>query len=156
MKSFLIGMAVIVAVCIFFITSYSTIGQWVITGVVQQEGTVDSMKEQADKDPTAFALKYKPFLDRRNIIIRAAEILDTEYFMDLTKDTLERYLDTPLQTDDTVEHTLAKRALELDSRVATAQAWDLYKRYMAMFPTGPNAAVVKNAMVHLSLKYGYQ
>jgi hypothetical protein len=156
MKSFLIVLGIIVAACIFLITSYSTIGRFFITDVLQQEGTLESMKEHADKDPVAFAAKYQPFLDRRNIVGRAAEILDTEFFMELSKDTLDRYLDTPLQTDPAIEHFIAKRAMELDSRVLTQEAWDLYKRYMVLFPTGENVNVVRNAMVHLSLKYGYQ
>jgi|GEM_PF-2859312 hypothetical protein len=156
MKSFLIGMAVLIAAGIFLITSYSSIGKWVISGVADNEGTVDSMKEQVDKDPVAFSAKYQPFLDRRNLVGRTAEILDMDYFMELSKDTLDRYLDTPLQTDPTVEHFLVKRALELDAEVQAAQAWELYKRFMVLFPNDKDAATVKNAMVHLTLKYGYQ
>jgi hypothetical protein len=156
MKAFLITLALIVAGGIYLITSYSSIGKWVITDVVQQEGSVDDMKAQVDKDPVAFSAKYQPLLDKRNIVGRAAEILDMDYFMDLSQDTLDRYLDTPLQTDPTVEHFLIKRALELDSRVAEQQAWDLYKTYVTLFPNGKDIQVVRNAMTHLALKYGFQ
>lgn len=156
MKAFLITLAVIVAAGIYLITSYSSIGKWVIADVAQQEGTIDDMKAQVDKDPGAFTVKYQPFLVKRDYVLRAAEILDMAYFMDLGKDTLDRYLETPLQTDPSIEYLLVKRGLELDAEIQTAQAWDLYKTYIALFPNGKDAMTVRNAMVHLSLKYGYQ
>jgi hypothetical protein len=156
MKAFLISMALIIAAGIFVITSYSSIGKWVITDVVQQEGSIDDMKAQVDKDPGAFTTKYDPFLSKRYMVLRAAEILDMAYFMDLSKDTLDRYLDTPLQTDSAIEYVMVKRGLELDSEVATQDAWNLYKTYMTLFPNGKDAPTVRNAMTHLSLKYGYQ
>jgi hypothetical protein len=156
MKAFLITLALIVAAGIFLITSYSSIGKWVVDDVAQQEGSIDDMKAAVEKDPAAFSVKYQPLLDRRNMVGRVAEILDLDYFMDLSKDTLDRYLDTPLQTDPSVEHFLVKRALELDSRVLSQQAWDLFKIYITLFPNGKDMPLVRSAMTHLTLKYGYQ
>jgi hypothetical protein len=156
MKAFLIFLALVVGLGIFLITSYSKIAEWVISDVVVQEGAPEGMKDANTKDENAFAVKYQPFLERRVMVGRFAEILAEDYFLDLAKDTLDRYTDTSLQTSEDYEYFLLKRAVILDQRVQTAEAWVLYRRHQTLFPGSRNAPMVRTAVNRLLLKYGYQ
>jgi hypothetical protein len=156
MKGFLIFLGICVGLGIFLITSYSKIGMWIVQDVVTQEGTPDAMKDEVAKDENAFANRCRPFLERRALVGRFAQILDEDYFLALAQDTLDRYVDTPLQTTDDYAMFDLNAAVILDQRVKPEQAFALFKRHSILFPNSKDAAMVRSAMNRITLKYGYQ
>jgi hypothetical protein len=156
MKGFLIVAGILVGLGVFLITSYSRIGDWIIQDVVTQEGSLDAMKDEVAKDENAFATRCRPFLERRAQVGQAARILDEDYFLALAHDTLTRYQDTPLETDEDYGMFELNAAVILDQRVRSQEAFDLFKRYSISFPNSKRAAEVRAAMNRISLKYGYQ
>jgi hypothetical protein len=154
MKGFLITLGLILGLGIFLITSYSKIGDWVIQDVVIHEGSPDAMKDEVAKDETAFSLRCRPFLEKRALVGRFAEILDEDYYLALSKDTMDRYTDTPLQTSEEYERFLLKRAYLLDQRMVSVEAFNLFRRYQTLFPSSKDADAVRSAVNRLGLKYG--
>lgn len=157
MKTFLIMLALGFGVCVFLITSYAKLGQWVLQDVVSQEGTPDAMKDAVAKDEAAFTLRYTPFLDRRVLLTKIAAVLDDDFFLAVTKDSLDRYQDTPLQTSEGYGYMLLNRALLVEEKYQPpTEAFQLFKRYQALFPNAKEIQTANNAVTHLMIKYGMQ
>jgi hypothetical protein len=157
MKSVLITAGVILGLCFFMLTSYATLGRKAISEVTIQEIGHDAMVDLADKDEKAFMTKYRPLLERRWLFAHIGIFLDDQFFLEVSKQTLEFYDETPLDKDPIFATFIFERAKALIDQGGLAQreeAFHLYSRYVTEFPDQPKYALANNAMTELVIKYG--
>jgi hypothetical protein len=152
MKAFMISMVLIVAASIYLITSYDKIADAYLGKALAEEGTPEAMAEAAIKDEAAFSAKYRPMLETRWTICNLALFLDDGYFRKLSKESLDRYKDTPLKMDPAYGKILFQRAQMMEEFIKPPQeAFYLFKEHNENFGTTPEAAISRSALIRLSI-----
>lgn len=155
MKGFMITMVLIVAASIYLITSYDKLADNYLKEALAAEGTPEAMADAVRANEGAFVAKHKPFLDIRWRVCQVALFLDDNYFLKLSKDTLDRYKDTPLKLDPSYGMVLFKRAQMIEERIKPpVEAFYLFKEHVENFGTTPEAAISRSAIIRLTIKYG--
>lgn len=157
MKGFLIAMALFVAAGFGLLTSYAKLGNAIIEKVALEEKGRENVMLELSKNEAAFGAKFQPLLDRRWSVATVARFLDDVYFMALSAETLELYLDTPLMTSESYGQFMFERAnrlAEVPQVPVQAQAFELYKKYVELFPTHKQAQMARNAISRMVTKYG--
>jgi len=76
-------------------------------------------------------------------VARFAEGLADDYFLELSKDTLDRYTDTSLQTSDDYEYFLLRRAVMLDAGCGC---------HLEIFAGGSAEPKPEGALLHFCLR----
>lgn len=159
MKTFMIMIGVALALGIFIITSYSKIGEYALGKIVEQEGKLETIQADAAKgDDKAFVTKYQPFMDQRWILGKLGTILDDSFVLTVSKDTLDRYADTPLQTSEEYGKFMLARGLILEDLSPPREAYALYKKYMVLFPdpSKKEFTTANNAVGHMNIKWNFE
>lgn len=161
MKGFIITMVLLVGGAFVFLTQYGEVGQAMIDKVAVQEGDHDAVLAAANKEngQAAFIAKYQPLLDRRWMLGAGAVYLDENWFIKLSKETLDLYAETPLAMSQSYANFMFERAkrIELMGNPALInEAWALYKAHREKFPNDEHAKLVINAMSRMMTKYGMQ
>lgn len=157
MKGFVISVALIVGALIYVMTSYDKLADYYLAKSLEAEGSIEAMREAQNKDEAAFIVKYRPLLATRWTVAHLALYLDDNYFLKVSKDTLDRYRETPLNKDEGYGKILFQRAQLMEERIKPPnEAFLLFKEHDANFGTTPEASISRSAMIRLSIKYGMQ
>ena len=157
MKGVLISVALFLGLGFYIINSYANLGRKVMTQVVLEEKGRPAIDEAVAKDEKSFIAKYQPLLDRRWTVALFANILDDRYFRDLSKESIDLYTDTPLETSESFGNFIYARARSLqdiESPATLNESFNLYKRYVEAFPSGPKVKAAKNAISALMTSHG--
>lgn len=159
MKGFLITIGLFLAGSIYFITSFPTIGKAVIDKVAVEEKGREAIDIAVANDEKSFIAKYRPLLERRWKVGFFANLLDDAYFLELSKESYDLYTDTPLETDPAFGHFIFQRAealAQIPRPESLNESFSLYKKYLALFPAGPDLVLAKNSVSRMMTKYGMQ
>lgn len=157
MKGVLISVALFLGLGFYILNSYASLGKKVVAQVALEENGRTAIDDAVAKDEKAFIAKYQPLLDRRWTVALFANILDDQYFLALSKESLELYTDTPLETSESFGNFIFARAKALqgiESPATLSESFSLYKRYVEAFPNGPKVKVAKNAISALMTSHG--
>lgn len=157
MKGFLIVIGLFVAAGFGLLTSYAKLGNSIIEKVALEEKGRENVMLELSKNEAAFGVKFQPLLNRRWSVASAARFLDDAYFMALSAETLELYLDTPLMSSEPYGRFMFERAnrlAEIPQIPMQVQAFDLYKKYVELFPTSKQAPMARNSISRMITKYG--
>jgi hypothetical protein len=159
MKTLLIFVALVLGVFIYSLSNFGKIATPICNNIIQQEGDPQAMKDAAqksiDNNDQSFTTKYQPFLHQRKLLASAAVILDDGYLLDMSKDTMDRYTDTPLQHDHDYGYILFHRAQVLEQSGNFEGAWRAYRQYVNLVPDGPDFDVARTAAAKLVAAHGY-
>jgi len=154
MKEFLIGIALFIGAGLLLITQYTKIGDLALKDALALEKTPELMKEMSEKDPAGFAKTYLPCVERRYTVLRIARIFDIDYFMAVSKDTVEKYKETSLLQAESFGHVLHQRAMQLREKNINLEAFHLFKLHRDTFPNTPEGKTSANAVMALGNSHG--
>jgi hypothetical protein len=158
MKGFLIFMVLLVGGCIYVFTHTHELAQDAIDKMKLEEGVPDqAYYDLLSRDAQAFAVKYRPFVQKRESISKwAALVGETQLTMALGKETTERYDSTPLATEPEYGDLLYRWASMLEDEGNGQEAYNAQKRYLELFPTGKyitqSAASIQRLMTKYNIK----
>lgn len=161
MKGFLIFLVLVVGGSLYFLAHTAEIGRDAIVAVEKEEGPLDqAFTDQIYKDPAAFAVKYKPLLERRAKIAKWLSILgESALVLDLGRTSQARYDESPLATDPNYGILLYRRAMASDEEIGPAQALESYeacRRYITLFPQGQYTDECQKMFNRLQFKYNFK
>lgn len=157
MKGVLISAALFLGLGFYILNSYAHLGHKVIAQVALEENGRPAIDDAVAKDEKAFIAKYQPLLDRRWTVALFANILDEQYFQELSKESIELYTGTPLETSDSFGKFIfarAKALQDIESPATLNESFNLYKRYVETFPNGPKFKMAKNAISAMMTAHG--
>jgi hypothetical protein len=159
MKGLVIVFALLIGGFIYALSHFDKVAAPIINHVIQQEGDIPVMKDAAqhsiDQSDQVFSNKYAPLLHQRFILARIAVVLDDGYVLDLAKDSMDRYLDTPLQHSQDLGYLMFHRAQILDQTGQYEAAWKGYVQYFNLVPDGEDYAVARSAAAKLVASHGF-
>lgn len=161
MKGFLITIGALVLAGFFALTSFGKVGAAVIEKVVAEEKNREAILEalKASSDDKAFIAKYQPFLKRRWTVGYWATILDEDYFMALSAETVKLYAETPLEAVQPYGRFMFERAKRLERTFTPedlAEAFGLYKKHQLYFAKEKQGPLAHNAISRMAIRYGMQ
>jgi hypothetical protein len=160
LKGFIITMVLFVAGGFVLLTQYGEISEAIIGKMRVEEGKRESIEAAALKtsdQPAAFIAKYQPYLDRRWTLGLGAIYLDENWFLSLSKETLDLYAGTPLDMSKPYANFMFERAKRIEltgNPVLINEAYALYKAHREKFPNDEHAKLVINAISRMITKYG--
>lgn len=161
MKGFLIFMALIVGGTVYFFTHTDDFAKQAIEALEKEE-LPESPEFQAlmYRDPVAFAIKNKPFLEKRAELAKWIGIIGEKSMMiNLAERTRTFYHDSTLSTDPAYGDLIwrATTALEDEMSIPSAQqAYDLCHLYQSLFPDGAHRDEINVIATRIQYKYNFK
>jgi hypothetical protein len=157
MKGFLIFMVLFVGALIYAFTHTHELAQDAITRMKVEEGPVDqAYYDLLNRDPQAFADKYRPFMQKRASLSKWSNLVgETDLTLALGKETRERYEESPLAHEPEYGDLLFRWASLSEDQGNGQEAYNAQKKYQELFPTGQYFAESGAAVQRLMTKYNY-
>lgn len=160
MKSVLIVLGLSIALVIGVMSNASEIGQWALVKISEEEGGMEKVSATFEalkaNNPKGFVERYESsFKDRCRLVKISGVLGNKELFFQVANSTVERYMDSPLQTDEKMGLLYYEKAKQHEALQQWNEAWQFYQLYRKGFPEGSKKAVVQSAVNALSANRGF-
>jgi hypothetical protein len=161
MKGFLIFMVLLVGGSIYLLVNSQQLCRNAIEAVDKDEGPNDqAFQDQLYADPPKFAEAHRLFLQRRMTIAKVLTILgEQDLMVEMVNNVRARYDQSALDTDPDYGELVYREAAALEDGMNStqgAQANELCKRYLALFPDGKRAVEASAMIQRLAYKYNFR
>jgi hypothetical protein len=158
LKSVIITFLVVSGLGLYVLLNYGSIARKAMEEIAVEEGGREGIEAALAKgDEAAFVAKYQPLLKRRWLFALGASFLDEESFLEISKDAVNLYNETPLDHDEIYAKFLYERGMMLSRRGAAEErqeAYNLLGLYLQNFPDSKKFRQADNARTQLTVKYG--
>lgn len=161
MKGFLIFMALVVGGAVYFFTHTAEIAAQAVVALEKDEmPDAPAFQETLYKDPVSFAIKYKPFLEKRATLGKWMAILGETYpMLVLAQRTRDLYHDSTLTSDPAYGDLIWRSATALEDQASipgATQAYELCHLYQSLFPDGEHRDEINTISTRIQYKYNFK
>ena len=161
MKGFLIFMVLLVGGTVYFFTHTDDFAKQAIESLEKEEmPDAPAFLDTMYKDPVSFAIKNKPFLEKRAFLAKwIATLGEKSTMISLFQRTRELYHDSTLVTDPAYGELIwrAATAMEDEMNIPSATAaYELCHYYLSLFPDGEHRDDINVISTRIQYKYNFK